>query len=427
MPSTNQDVEADVYCAPTTSLPATTFNLQRSHANLSCCRAGSETERGEASWMRTNHSVRLRGGLRSRSFCRDLSRCLRFSAFRPRSYPLVTLSLVLALAFSAVSQLENPPATSLIRDGQAALEAGDFAHAASDFEQALRMAPGNLEANRGLLLSYLQEKRLDDAETLGLSAVARWPRDGQLLHWLGLVYFKKGRTAEALEMLHRAENLDSSQSDTHFDTALVLLSDNQYPAAADELEKAIQLDPKAALPHLLLGRAYQNTNRSLQAVQQFQTALRLQHDIALGHYHLGFAYASLGRNREAIAEYENELRRSPDHPLVLSQLGHCLLAAGDWRSAVRHLQRAAEIDPQNSDVSYDLGKALLLDGDAEGAVLALRGAVRLHSGDPSAHYQLARALEKTGRKEEAQQEFRTFAALKKAQPAQGGMATGPIQ
>ena len=92
-----------------------------------------------------------------------------------------------------------------------------------------------------------------------------------------------------------------------------------------------------------------------------------------------------------------------------------------------HLKKAVEIDPQNSDASYDLGKALLLEGDAEAAVPALHHASQLKPADPGPHYQLARALEKMGRKQEAQQEFQTFAALKKAQPVTGGMAAGPTQ
>jgi tetratricopeptide (TPR) repeat protein len=335
--------------------------------------------------------------------------------------------LLLALAFQATAQSGKESATVLIRQGQAALDAGDFARAATNFEKARQLAPENLDVARGLLLSYLQEKRLDDAENLGRSAVARFPRDGELLHWLGLVYFKKGHNAQALEMLRRAEKVNSAQADIHFDTALVLLAENQYPAAATELEKAIRLDPKPALPHVLLGRAYQNTNRSVQAVEQFKLALRLDPELPLGHYHLGFAYASLGRNEEAIAEYEAELKRSPNDVAVLYQLGHCLLAAGDYNSAVEHLRRASEIDPRNADVAYDLGKALLMQEDVESAVAELRRAIALRPDDPGAHYQMARALEKTGREEEAQLELQTFSALKKKQPVTGGMATGPIQ
>ena len=335
--------------------------------------------------------------------------------------------LAIALAFGASAQSQNRHLESLIHDGQNDLDAGDFASAVSTVERATQMAPDNLEANRGLLLSYLQAKRLSDAENAGQSAIAHWPKDAQLQHWLGLVYFKQGQNAKALEQLRHAERLDGTRFDIHFDRALVMLSEDQYQAAADELQKAIKLQPEAAMAHVLLGRCYQNTNRTVPAIEQFQTALRLDPNIPLGHYHLGFAYASLGHNHEAIAEYEKELLHSPDNPSVRYQLGHCLLQEGEWKSAAAHLKTAVELDPQNSDASYDLGKASLLQGDAEAAVPALRHASELKPADPGPHYQLARALEKMGRKEEAQQEFQTFAALKKTQPVTGGMAAGPTQ
>ena len=81
----------------------------------------------------------------------------------------------------------------------------------------------------------------------------------------------------------------------------------------------------------------------------------------------------------------------------------------------------------NADAAYDLGKALLLDGNVEAAVTALQRSIQLKPGDPRCHYQLARALQKAGRTDEAQQEWKRFAELKKAQPEVGGMATGRPQ
>jgi Flp pilus assembly protein TadD len=349
----------------------------------------------------------------------------RFPSLR-RQHNFLASFLLLSLLLNAAAQ-ENKSLAALISEGQRALQAGDFTTSTADFERARRISAENLEIDRGLLLSYLQDGRLDDAETLGESAVARWPHDSQLQHWMGIVYFKKGEDAKALETLRRAEDLSTNQSDIRFDAALVLLAENDYAGAARELEKAIALDPATPMAYLLLGRAYQNTNRTLQAIEQFQTALRLQPDIPLGHYHLGFAYASLGHNQEAITEYEKEVRRLPDDATVLYQLGHSQLAAGDYESAVANLRKAAEANPQDSQAFYDLGKALLLAGDSDAAIVALRRAVALNPGDPSAHYQLGHALEKTGQKKEAEQEFQTFATLKKAQPVTGGMATGRIQ
>jgi tetratricopeptide (TPR) repeat protein len=349
-----------------------------------------------------------------------------FKSKRNRSLRLAALlALLLSLGASAVSQ--NQQLTLLIREGQEALDARDFARAASDFEQARQLAPESKAVNRGLLLAYLQQGLLGEAREIGEAAVARWPNDAELQHWLGLSYFKQQKNSMALTHLHRAENLDGASYDIHFDLALVLLSDLNYSEAANELEKAIKLAPKAALAHVLLGRAYQNTNRTMKAVEQFQIGLRLKPDVPLGHYHLGFAYASLGRNTEALAEYEQELQNSPNNSTVLYHLGLCQLEAGDWKSAIGHLKKALAIDPQSSEASYDLGKALLLQGDGEGAVSMLRRAIKLKPSDPSPHYQLARALEKVGNIEEAKQELATFAALKKVQPVTGGMAAGSVQ
>src|SRR5256886_5240735 len=315
----------------------------------------------------------------------------------------------------------------LLKEGQAALDRGDFEHAIQDFERVRQSAPQNLQANRGLLLSYLQAGRLNDAEQLGREAVAQVPAEPHLQHWLGLVYFKSQPDGAALQALRCAEQLDGPRFEVPFDLALVLLDQNQYSPAAEELEKANKLNPTDALAHVLLGRAYQNTNRTVQAIEQFHAALRLDPTVPLGHYHLGFAYASLGRNQDAIAEYEKELKRSPDNPNVLYQLGHSLLEAGDEKSAIADLKKATEFEPQNADAFYDLGKALLLVGNTEGAVSALQRSIELKPTDPSPHYQLARALEKMGQRDQAQVEWHRFAQLKQAQPQTGGMATGRVQ
>jgi hypothetical protein len=62
----------------------------------------------------------------------------------------------------------SPQMQVLLRDGQAALDRGYVERAVQDFEQARQLAPENLHANRGLLLSYLQAGRLNEAAQLGV-------------------------------------------------------------------------------------------------------------------------------------------------------------------------------------------------------------------------------------------------------------------
>jgi tetratricopeptide (TPR) repeat protein len=284
---------------------------------------------------------------------------------------------------------------------------------------------------RQQLLQQIDSGQLHDAVILGQQAVSRWPRDAQFRHYLGVAYFKSGDAKQAQEQLTRARDLGPNDSATHFDLALVLLGQQAYPGAADELEASIKLNPSNPLAHVFLGRAYLNSNRSLQAIEEFKSALKLDPAIKLGHYHLGFAYFSLGRNDEAIleykVEYKEELRRSEESPAVVYALGHSLLASGKYEEAVTCLQRGTELDAANPDVWYDLGKAQALAGQATQAESSLRKAAELNPKEPSSHYQLSRVLEKLGKTEEARSELERFTALKKAQPVSAGMATGRDQ
>jgi tetratricopeptide (TPR) repeat protein len=284
---------------------------------------------------------------------------------------------------------------------------------------------------RQQLLQALDSGQLRDAVMLGEQAVSRWPDDAQFRHHLGLAYFKTGDLKRAQEQLTRARDLDPKDSATHFDLALVLLSEQDYPAAADALEASIKLGRlnanANALAHVLLGRAYLNSNRSMQAIDEFKTALKLDPAIKLGHYHLGFAYFSLGRNDEAIGEYKEELRRSGESPAVAYELGRSLLETGKYDAAVTYLQRGTELDARNPDVWYCLGKAQALSGQSAQAETSLRKAAELDPKDPSPHYQLARVLDKLGKAEEARSERQRFAELKREQPASAGMATGRDQ
>jgi tetratricopeptide (TPR) repeat protein len=122
-----------------------------------------------------------------------------------------------------------------------------------------------LAQTRQQLLQALDSGQLRDAILLGERAVSRWPQDAQFRHDLGVAYLKSGDLKQAREQLTRARDLDPKDSATHFDLALVLLSEQDYAAAADALEASIKFSHSNsnsnanALAHILLGRDYLNS------------------------------------------------------------------------------------------------------------------------------------------------------------------------
>jgi hypothetical protein len=91
------------------------------------------------------------------------------------------------------------------------------------------------------------------------------------------------RPNHAREQLERARDLNKKEPQTHFDLALVCLSQQDYVAAANELQVSVKLSPSDALAHVLLGRAYLNSNRSVQAIDEFKAALRIDRLGCLSH------------------------------------------------------------------------------------------------------------------------------------------------
>ena len=89
------------------------------------------------------------------------------------------------------------------------------------------------------LLQYIDSGKLQDAVLLGQQSVSHWPDDPELRHYLGIAYFKTGNPKQAEEQLTHARDLDPKDSAIRFDLALVFLSEQNYPGAADELQASM--------------------------------------------------------------------------------------------------------------------------------------------------------------------------------------------
>src|SRR4029077_5358876 len=86
----------------------------------------------------------------------------------------IWFSLLVCVASGA--QSPNASVQQMLRAGETALDAGDYARAAGIFERARQTAPENLAANRGLVLSYLQMGRMRETIQLGVQAGRAWPQ-----------------------------------------------------------------------------------------------------------------------------------------------------------------------------------------------------------------------------------------------------------
>jgi GT2 family glycosyltransferase/tetratricopeptide (TPR) repeat protein len=210
---------------------------------------------------------------------------------------------------------------ALIRAGDQAREAGNWALAAAHYRRALDQRPG-------LMATWVQ---------------------------LGHALKEEGDYGAAEAAYRRALALDGSVADTLLQLGHLLKLRDRWEEAADAYAGAVQLDPglKEAgneldrlCPRLVEeGDKARDARNWAAAAQHYQRALALQSDLTAIWVQLGHARKEQGDYAEAEAAYRRALALDPSIADTHLQLGHLLQLQARRAQAVDAYAAAMRLDP----------------------------------------------------------------------------------
>ena len=217
------------------------------------------------------------------------------------------------------------------------------------------------------VLTWRQCRMYADLETVWRTTIARNAGCFLARNNLGNIFFRNGRSAEAIE---------------------------QY-------QKALAAWPRYALARNNLGNAYLRSGRTDEAIEQYQAALALQPDDPTTHDHLGDALLKKGRVSEAIAHFQKALALQPGDAASYDSLGNALLKTGQVDEALPRFRQALDLDPGNADFHNNYGNALLGKRKLDEAIEQYEKALALRPGSAEFHHNLGIVLLRMGRVDEA--------------------------
>jgi tetratricopeptide (TPR) repeat protein len=148
------------------------------------------------------------------------------------------------------------------------------------YARAAELNPSDTGAVIGLATAQLDMAKSAEAEATLKKAIGRMPRAAVLYQAYGTMLLwgegkENSETAlHAIQLLRKAESLDSSLAETHYQLGKLALRDGNSPEALRELEAAVHLDPKGSKNHYALAQVYRRLSRLSDAereVQVFQT------------------------------------------------------------------------------------------------------------------------------------------------------------
>jgi tetratricopeptide (TPR) repeat protein len=258
---------------------------------------------------------------------------------------------------------------------------------------------------------------LSTAETKLQAALRDAPRNGVLLHNLGVLYVRQNRLPEARAVFERAAaahgpEASKVRAEELFQLATLSYREKQWSRAAAELQQAIAADPTRAQLHarlldLQLGplqdpaAAESTTARFLRLCGRTGAALG---DAAYVHLTNKSYVQAESLGRAAVARADSNIQA---HAVV----AHALLKTGRVAAGLDYLKGPLARYPKAADLWVSQALLLLEGRGAEAGLAAAERAVALAPQDFEAHQTRQKALAALGRYQDALREIEVSRSL----------------
>ena len=158
--------------------------------------------------------------------------------------------------------------------------------------------------------------------------------------------------------------------------ALILIEQNRWPEAEQELRAALSNDPQSARGHALLALVVLQQLKLNDATELAQRAIVLDPDEAFAHYALAAVLEKRNRYAHALVPANEAIRLDPYDPKHFALLAQIKISQQNWPAALEAADRGLEIDPANDACVNLRGIALVHLGRREEASATIDGALQ---------------------------------------------------
>jgi len=219
--------------------------------------------------------------------------------------------------------------------------------------------------------------RLDDAEGVYASLLARDDRDATVL----------------------------------VNAGVLALARNDVTTSVGRLTRAVEIAPNNAVARANLGFALIRAGRDAEALASLDRAVALKPDFAQAHNNRGIALVRLKRREDAIAAFTRALGLLPAYADAAINLGELRNRAGDTTRAREAFERVRRDDPASANARIGLAFADALDGKLEDAIASLEAIVAAHPNQAAAWHTLGAVRNWAWRHDQAEDAFRRAVAI----------------
>ncbi|HEY3948969.1 tetratricopeptide repeat protein [Phenylobacterium sp.] len=293
----------------------------------------------------------------------------------------------------------------------AALQAGRGAEAIGPLIAAVQAEPNRpVQVYRTLLMQLYHAGRLEEGVAWGETAMARFPRDHELMNLVGVFHRRLKDYPRARATLERAAKLAPANVAIMQNLGNVLLDLDEAAAGEAVFAKLVRAQPRSVEYIRQLGRALMKQGKMEAAATRFRQALGIDKSNVDAWMDLASVDNNDRRTAEAEATIDKALDANPDSIRLLEAKAMVMRRGQAFRRAEAYLLDLLPRYPEAGWIHYQLGvtvadykreqaneyfrKAIALEPDRlEYMMMLIEGLERTRTGDEGANieesYQLA--------------------------------------
>ena len=295
------------------------------------------------------------------------------------------------------------------RLGLVKIAAGDTYAGTSDLERALELDPGQGRAELALILTYLKERRFEEALTSAHRLVAKSGDSPAGYVLAGIAQMGLDDVDGAKASFEQALRVSPGAPDASANLAHLEVLAGNPRRARELLATALEHNPQHSGTMLRLGKLEADLGNAAAAKGLLQGLLEVQPQHLEAAITLIRAHLQDNDPEQAIEVGQAALAAHRRQPDLLLLVGQAEMAAGQPGAAAATFQTLVQEARESADALYWLAAAQSAAGKADLAEDRLRAALELDPGHLGSHHLLARLLTATGRVEEARPYVETLA------------------
>jgi tetratricopeptide (TPR) repeat protein len=292
-----------------------------------------------------------------------------------------------------------------IRRGRLLLRMRQHGEALRDFERAIELKPGSVDALLGRSLCRRAQGDLVAALRDLREAEALDPSRKAVLQGVAIVLTELGRSGEADQAIGRLVSVAGDDGEVWVSVAQLRMAHGDHSKAGAALARARDL---LGAEHVELlatqGALCVETQRFDEALAAFSAAL--EQDPRCHQARVGRAYVlqASGRLVEALEDFQEAILIDPDDADGWLGRGAGRLVMRATEEALQDLTRASELEPERVDVWIALGSAHTQAGDGTAALKAFDAAIARDPSQPRIYMERAALWVQAGEFERAEQD-----------------------